>query len=78
MPPCPICKKEATALPRTGDADGYDCPTNGQFKVAGTVMALPEYQEASTADWERALQKARSRMKRGELPTIQANDLTVS
>jgi hypothetical protein len=77
MPTCPICKKEAAALPITGDADGYDCQSDGQFKVAGTLKALPTYAEASTADWQKALQKARSRTKPGDCPTILADDLTV-
>jgi hypothetical protein len=51
MPTCPICKKEAAALPTTGDADGYDCQSDGQFKVAGTLKALPKYAEASNTDW---------------------------
>jgi hypothetical protein len=77
MPTCPICKKEVAALPTTGDADGYDCQSGGQFKVAGTLKALPKYAEALTADWQKALQKARSRAKPGDCRTILADDLTV-
>jgi hypothetical protein len=78
MFPCPICKKDARQLPRTGDADIYECPTHKTFKVAGTLLALPKFSEASTADWERALQKAMQRAKSGKWPLILPDDLTVS
>ena len=36
---CPICKSVAQELDRTGDATGFDCETDGKFKVADTVFA---------------------------------------
>ena len=36
---CPICKSDAQELDRTGDATGFDCETDGKFKVADTVFA---------------------------------------
>jgi hypothetical protein len=39
MTTCPICRSEAAALDKTGDADGFDCHEHGKFKVAGSVFA---------------------------------------
>ncbi len=36
---CPICKSAVQELERTGDATGFDCETDGKFKVANTVFA---------------------------------------
>jgi hypothetical protein len=78
MAQCPICGREANQIPSTGDADVFDCPSHGVFKVAGTLMALPKLKEASIPDWERALSAARGRTVPGEWPLILADDLTIS
>jgi hypothetical protein len=31
MAACPICNSEAEALDRTGDAEGFDCPSAWQI-----------------------------------------------
>jgi hypothetical protein len=63
-------KKMRGNCPLQGDADVYECSTLKTFKVAGTLVALQKFSEASTADWERALQKATQRAKQGEWPLI--------
>jgi hypothetical protein len=37
-----------------GDADIFDCPSHGVFKVANTLTALPKCEWASIFDWESA------------------------
>ena len=71
---CPICKSEASELPRTGDADGFDCPTHGKFKVADTV--LKTCWDKATDEWERALAKAKLRTESDEWPTIITDDFS--
>jgi hypothetical protein len=78
MPQCPICGREAIQIPPVGDADVFECPSHGVFKVAGTLAALPKFKEASIPDWERALSAARARTVPGDWPLILADDLTVS
>ena len=36
MVTCPICGNEIGELPRTGDAEGFDCKQHGKFKVSRT------------------------------------------
>ena len=36
---CPICKSPAQELPHAGHATGFECPTQGKFKVADTATA---------------------------------------
>jgi hypothetical protein len=68
---CPICGSEVGELPRTGDADGYDCVTHGQFKTSGTVTSTK--QKATRAEWEAALASAKAR--HGTIvPTITTHD----
>jgi hypothetical protein len=57
---CPICNAEASSLPRTGLANGFDCPNHGRFKVSDTVLAMPAFTEAPRAQWEAALAKAKA------------------
>ena len=75
MTRCPICEREAKHIPPTGDADIFDCPSHGVFKVAGTLIALPKFSWASIPDWERALSAARARTKPGDWPLIKPDDL---
>jgi hypothetical protein len=70
--------RDANQIPPTGDADIFDCPSHGVFKVAGTLTALPKFKWASIPDWERALGAARARTKPGDWPLIKPDDLTVS
>ena len=58
---CPICKSSAQELPRTGDATGYHCATNGDFKVADTVFAEAKAKDYTREQWEDALDKATQR-----------------
>jgi hypothetical protein len=78
MTQCPICKQDTKSFLPTGDADIFDCPNHGVFKVAGTLTALPKFTEASVSDWERALSAAKARTKPGDWPLILPDDLTVS
>jgi hypothetical protein len=61
MATCPICGSDATTLDKTGDATGFDCPRHAKFKVASSVFAQLSTKNATPAQWERALQKARAR-----------------
>jgi hypothetical protein len=72
MKTCPICGSDAGALPRTGDAEGFDCPNHGKFKVAGTPLVTKD--DASREQWEVALARAKSRTKADEWPLIKSGD----
>ena len=72
MKTCPICGSDAGTLPRTGDAEGFDCPKHGKFKVAGTPLVTEE--DASRGQWESALARAKSRTKADEWPLIKSDD----
>jgi hypothetical protein len=72
MTRCPICGTEAVELDRTGHAEGYDCARHGKFKVAHTVLSTK--QGMVRAQWERALEKARSRTTADQWPTIITSD----
>jgi hypothetical protein len=69
---CPICGAEIVPLPKTGDADGFDCPVHQSFKVAGTVFGTRT--AISRREWEDALQKAKARAKAGKYPLIRDGD----
>lgn len=71
---CPICGSSTEELPRTGDAEGYDCPQHGQFKVSDTALRSEPTKSAGRSEWEDALKKAKDRTKAGELPTITTYD----
>ena len=73
-PPCPICKSVAQELDRTGDATGFDCETDGKFKVADTVFAERRVRNCTNAQWEAALYKAKHRTKAREWPVIKSSD----
>jgi NMD protein affecting ribosome stability and mRNA decay len=73
---CPICKTKAKPLDKTGDADGFDCPRHGRFKVAGTVWAQPSKTNASVEAWEAALKRAKGRKPdEWAAPVILSDDL---
>jgi hypothetical protein len=55
MATCPICGAEAETLDRTGDAEGFDCPRHGKFKVASSVLASEPTKNATRQDWEAAV-----------------------
>jgi sarcosine oxidase delta subunit len=61
---CPICKSSAQELPRTGDATGIQCPTQGDFKVADTVFAEANAKDYTRDQWEAALNKTRQSNER--------------
>jgi hypothetical protein len=69
---CPICGSPVRPLPRTGDAEGFDCPKHGGFKVADTVLAVRNSYSAS--DFQRALARVKAQARAGELPTITTYD----
>lgn len=68
MSTCPICGTKANELPKTGDAEGYDCPRHGRFKVSDRV--LRSEQRRSVGEWEAALKRATDHAKPDELPLI--------
>ena len=71
---CPICKSSAQELDRTGDATGFDCETDGKFKVADTVFAERRVRNCTNAQWEAALRNAKQRTKAGGRPVIKSSD----
>jgi hypothetical protein len=72
---CPICKSVVQELASTWEATGFDCETDGKFKVANTVFA-PEghVRNYTNEQWEAALRKAKQRTKAGEWPVIIHSD----
>jgi hypothetical protein len=75
MAECPICNSKVEPLDRFGDAEGFDCPLHGKFRVSHSVLADPDLMKYSyAARWEAALKKARPRAKPGDWPTIQSYD----
>jgi hypothetical protein len=73
MTRCPICGAEAGQLDKTGDADGIDCTRHGKFKVSGTVLSTKR--GSVQAEWERALERARSRKRSSDpWPTVISTD----
>jgi hypothetical protein len=77
---CPICKSSAQEVPRTGDATGFHCPTQGDFKVADAVFAeakaKAKAKDYTRDQWEAALDKAEQRAEPDEdvLPLIIIDD----
>jgi hypothetical protein len=69
---CPICGSVAKPLDKTGDADGFDCPKHGRFKVGGTTMATKTSRPCQ--EWESALDRAKNRTKPDEWPMIKNDD----
>jgi hypothetical protein len=70
---CPICGSDAEELPRTGDFEGFDCPTHDKFEVANTAMSIRSG-KASAEHWERSLERAKLRAGSGKRPRILDND----
>jgi hypothetical protein len=71
---CPICKARAKPLDKIGDADGFECPNNGRFRVSGSVLEDSALREASRQRWEDALRRARARQPGEWAPTIMTYD----
>jgi hypothetical protein len=69
---CPICKSTAKPLDRTDDADGFDCPQQGKFKVSGTAVVTKK--DFDSGQWEAALNRAKARTAPGEWPLIKDGD----
>jgi hypothetical protein len=63
----PICGAETVRL--DGDAEGFNCPRHGKFKVAGSVLHSDAFLGATRQQWEAALEKARGRTIPGATPT---------
>jgi uncharacterized Zn finger protein (UPF0148 family) len=70
---CPICGTNAEELPRTGDFEGFDCPTHDKFEVAHTALSIRRG-TASAAHSERSLERAKLRADSGKRPRILDND----
>jgi hypothetical protein len=74
MPQCPICKSEAEEIDLgLFDDAAFDCKTDGRFRVAGTVFALP--QGWARWQWETALTIAKRVAAPGALPLIKSDYL---
>jgi hypothetical protein len=71
---CPICKSAVQELDRTGDATGYVCATQGNFKVAGGVFAEGRAKDYTPEQWEVVLRRAKQRKKPGDWPVINRYD----
>jgi hypothetical protein len=71
-----ICQSEAKELDKIGDADGFDCPKHGKFKVASTVFVLASAgpQTLGHEQWEAAFKKAKEKTKSGAWPLITTYD----
>jgi hypothetical protein len=76
MAVCPICQSEARELDKVGDADGFDCPKHGKFKVASTVFVLAnaDRERAGREQWEAAFEKATENARPGTWPLITTYD----
>ena len=74
MTTCPICGENAGELPKTGDAEGFDCPMHGRFKVSDSVLQSEPGKSAGRGQWEDALKRAKDRAKRDELPVVTTYD----
>jgi hypothetical protein len=71
---CPICQSEVAALDKVGDAEGFDCPTHGKFKVSSSVFVDTECNDANREKWETVLTRAKQKAKPGEWPLIRTYD----
>lgn len=74
MSTCPICGSKAGELPKTGDAEGYDCPRHGRFKVSESVLRSEPRPGIGQSHWENALKTAKDRVASGETPLITTYD----
>ena len=52
MVACPICGNEIGELPRTGDAEGFDCKQHGKFEVSRTALEAEPSKSAGRDSWE--------------------------
>jgi hypothetical protein len=71
---CPICKSAVHEFDRARDATGFDCETQGKFKVASAVFKDNRVKNYTPAQWEAALYKERQITKEGEWPVIKSSD----
>ena len=62
------------ARDKTADADGFDCQSDGKFKVSGEVLATPSLMEAGQEQWAAALKRARARQPDEWAPCVLAID----
>jgi len=67
---CPICRSQAEQLDRIIDSDAIRCGTHGEFEFTGTARNESRDRE----DWEKALERAKSRTTPGRRPRIYSTD----
>jgi hypothetical protein len=71
MEQCPVCKSAAEVIePGRFDGKTFRCSRDGEFDVVDTVLKIPRYMDADSAEWQRALQAAKSHAAPGERPKI--------
>jgi hypothetical protein len=76
MDTCPICGATAKPLPKTGDADGFECPMHSRFRVAETIFGTRP--NATRQEWEKAFDRAKARAKPDECLLIMDGDFSSS
>ena len=69
---CLVCKNPTAKEIELRFLDGktYRCPKDGEFNVSDSVLQTPKHMNASTAEWEAALQRAKEKAARGARPRI--------
>jgi hypothetical protein len=72
MTTCPICGSQVQVLDSTGDADGFDCPQHGKFKVSRRVLSVQPTK--TRGEWEAALERAMGRADPGVWPCVTSHD----
>jgi hypothetical protein len=68
---CPICRSQAEQLDRIIDSDAIRCGTHGEFEFTGTARSE---KSRDREDWEKALERAKSRTPPGRRPRIYSTD----
>jgi len=67
---CPICGKQADALPRLVDAEGFRCASCGDYEISGTVLRLDSWKNLGPGQRLQALANAKMQAKPGKLPIV--------
>jgi sarcosine oxidase delta subunit len=68
---CPICRSRAEQLDRIIDGDAIRCRTHGEFEFTGTAR---NEKSRDREDWEKALERAKTRTAPGRRPRIYSTD----
>ena len=73
---CPVCGNHADPLPTTFDGEGYRCATCGEYGISRSVLG-PEggWEKLDRGGRLRALARAKSEAKPGDLPKITSYSL---